>query len=58
MCVALAAKIEFTLKFGFSSISSSLNSSAACTWEDLLEGRLKNLTELQKSLVNKLIGKH
>lgn len=41
----------------FSSLSSSMNSAAAVTWEDLLKRFLHHISEDKKALITKLLGK-
>ena len=41
----------------FSTLSSTLNSMAACTWKDMLESRFKLTSEENKSRILKLLGK-
>ena len=46
-----------SLLFIFSSLSSSLNSAAAVTWQDIFSNFTRNLSERKKALFTKLIGK-
>ena len=49
-------KLLINLLVSNSSISSSLNSNAACAWEDLLQWKFNHLKDFKKAAVNKLLG--